>query len=56
LRAAALYKAYKEWQEGKRGKGMTGTKFGKIISESYDSTRDEGGKLYIGLELCANQS
>jgi len=55
-RAAALYKAYKEWQEGNGEKAMTGTKFGKIISESYDSTRDEGGKLYIGLELCANQS
>ena len=53
-RAAALYAAYKAWQEGNGERAMTATKFGKIISEAYDFDKDMNGKFYIGLEICAN--
>jgi len=52
VRAAALYSAYKSWQEGNGEKAMTATKFGKCVSETFDSVKDRGGKLYLGLELC----
>lgn len=55
VRAAALYSAYKSWQEGNGEKAMTATKFGKRISEAFDSSKDMHGKLYIGLELCTNE-
>jgi len=54
-RAAALYSAYKSWQEGNGEKAMTATKFGKCISDVYDSAKDRTGKIYLGLELCANE-
>lgn len=52
-RASALYQAYKSWAELSGEKAMNANKFGKIISESYDSAKDRTGKIYLGLELCA---
>jgi len=54
-RAAALYSAYKSWQEGNGEKAMTANKFGKVISERFDSVKDMKGRLYVGLELCSNE-
>lgn len=54
-RAAALYAAYKAWQEGNGERAMTATKFGKCVSESFDSAKDMRGKVYIGLELCTTE-
>jgi len=54
-RALALYSAYKSWAELSGEKTMTATKFGKCISEAFDSSKDMHGKLYIGLELCTNE-
>ena len=52
-RASALYSAYKSWAELSGEKAMNANKFGKIISESYDSAKDRTGKIYLGMELCA---
>ena len=52
-RASALYQAYKSWAELSGEKAMNANKFGKIISESYDSVKDRTGKIYLGMELCA---
>jgi len=51
VRAGTLYAAYKAWAEGNGERSMTGTKFGRYIGERFDSSKDEGGKLYIGLGL-----
>jgi putative DNA primase/helicase len=56
VRAAALYAAYKAWQEGNGEKAMTATKFGKCISETFDWVKDRGGKMYLGLELCSDSN
>jgi putative DNA primase/helicase len=54
VRAATLYAAYKEWQERNGEKAMTATKFGKCLSDSFDSIKERDGKYYIGLELCSD--
>jgi putative DNA primase/helicase len=50
-RASAIYDAYRAWAEKNSEKPMTGTKFGKRISELYDSDKDMNGKYYIGIGL-----
>lgn len=51
VRAGVLYSAYKAWAEGNGERHITGTKFGRYIGERFDSSKDENGKFYIGLEL-----
>ena len=51
VRAGVLYAAFKAWAEGNGERQTTGTKFGRYIGERFDSSKDEGGKFYIGLGL-----
>lgn len=52
VRAGLLYNAYKQWSEGNGERPVTATKFGKYIGEHFDSVKDKGGKLYLGIGLC----
>ncbi|MFZ2418021.1 MAG: phage/plasmid primase, P4 family [Smithellaceae bacterium] len=51
VRAGELYQAFRTWAEGNGERFMTATKFGRYIGESFDSSKDESGKFYIGLGL-----
>jgi phage/plasmid-associated DNA primase len=52
VRAGLLYQAYRHWTEGNGERPVTATKFGRYFGESFDSAKDKGGKLYLGIELC----
>ena len=52
VRASVLYAAYKHWQEGNGERAMGANKFGRHISDLYDSIKDRGGKVYAGIDIC----
>jgi putative DNA primase/helicase len=51
VRAGALYQAYRTWTESNGERPITNNKFGRTVGELYDSVKDAGGKLYIGVAL-----
>ncbi|MFH2119847.1 MAG: phage/plasmid primase, P4 family [Pseudomonadota bacterium] len=52
VRAGLFYAAYKAWTEGNDDRPVTLTKFGRYFGESFDSAKDRGGKVYLGIDLC----
>lgn len=54
VRAGTLYAAYKGWCESNGEKPMTGTAFGRRLTErGFDKMKDRGGWEYIGLSLAS---
>lgn len=52
VRAGELYNAYKTWCEANGEHAMTGTAFGRRLTErGYDKVKDRAGWRYIGLAL-----
>lgn len=52
VRAGLFYTAYKAWAEGSGERPVTATKFGRYFGEIFDSAKNRGGKVYLGIELC----
>jgi putative DNA primase/helicase len=53
--AGKLYEAYQRWCAEMGHKPVSGTKFGKIMKERFDSYPDRRGVFYIGLGLRAQE-
>lgn len=52
VRAGLFYTAYKAWAEGNGERPVTATKFGRYFGEIFDSAKNRGGKVYLGVDIC----